>query len=73
MTVGRYSMRGWVFQPWAFAGRALANSGIVPVVKYGRQVAGDVYQSRALAGQVTADRAVAGQVYQSAFTAGQVQ
>ena len=73
MTIGRYSMRGWVFQSWVFAGRALANSGIVPVVKYGRQVAGQVYQSRALVGQVTADRAVAGQVYQSAFTAGQVQ
>ena len=73
MTVGRYAMRGWVFQPWAFASRALANSGIVPVVKYGRLVAGDVYQSRVLAGQVAPDRAVAGQVYQSAFTAGQVQ
>lgn len=73
MTIGRYSMRGRAFQPWAFASRALANSGIVPVVKYGRQVAGDVYQSRVLAGQVTADRVVAGQVYQSAFTAGQVQ
>ena len=73
MTVGRYAMRGWVFQPWSFAGRALANSGIVPVLKYGRQVAGQVYQSRALAGQVTADRAVAGQVYQSTIDAGQVQ
>ena len=73
MTVGRYAMRGWVFQPWAFASRALANSGIVPVVKYGRQVAGQVYHSRAMAGQVTADRAVAGQVYQSDITAGQVQ
>ena len=73
MTIGRYSMRGWAFQPWAFAGRALANSGIVPVVKYGRQVAGQVYQSRALTGQVTANRAVAGQVYQSDITAGQVQ
>ena len=73
MTVGRYSMRGRVFQPWAFASRALANSGIVPVVKFGRQVAGQVYHSRALAGQVAADRAVAGQVYQSDITAGQVQ
>ena len=73
MTVGRYSMRGRVFRPWLFAGRALANSGIVPVLKYGRQVAGQVYQSRALAGQVTADRAVAGQVYQSTIDAGQVQ
>ena len=73
MTVGRYSMRGRVFQPWAFASRALANSGIVPVVKYGRQVAGQVYHSQALAGQVAADRAVVGQVYQSDITAGQVQ
>ena len=30
MTIGRYAMRGWVFQPWAFAGRALADSGIGP-------------------------------------------
>ncbi len=73
MTVGRYSMRGRAFQPWAFAPRALADSGIVPVLKYGRLVAGQVYQSRALAGQVTADRAVAGQVYQSGITSGQVQ
>jgi len=32
MTVGRYSMRGWAFQPWAFAGYTLANSGAGPVV-----------------------------------------
>ena len=32
MTVGRYSMRGRVVQPWAFAGYTLANSGAGPVV-----------------------------------------
>ena len=32
MTIGRYAMRGWVFQPWAFATYTLANSGAGPVV-----------------------------------------
>jgi len=30
MTTGRYLMRGYVFQSWAFASRALADSGIGP-------------------------------------------
>ena len=32
MTTGRYLMRGYVFQSWAFASRALADSGIGPPV-----------------------------------------
>ena len=31
MTIGRYAMRGWVFQPWTFATYALGNSGAGPV------------------------------------------
>lgn len=30
MTVGRYAMRGQVFQPWVFAGQALADRVIAP-------------------------------------------
>ncbi len=65
MTVGRYSMRGRVFQPWAFASRALANSGIVPVVKYGRMIAAQVYRPGIVAGQSYQSGTVAAGVYQS--------
>ncbi len=73
MTVGRYSMRGRVFQPWAFASRALANSGIVPVVKYGRMIAAQVYRPGIVAGQAHQSGTVAAGVYQSGIQQGQAQ
>ena len=73
MTVGRYSMRGRVFQPWAFASRALANSGIVPVVKYGRMIAAQVYRPGIVAGQSYQSGTVAAGVYQSGIQQGQAQ
>ena len=73
MSVGRLIMRGRVFQPRAFAGWALANSGVIPATRYGRFVAGEVYQSNTRAGQAHQSGVMVASVYQSTITAGQIQ
>jgi len=73
MSTGRYVMRGRVFQPRVFAGWALANGGVIPATRYGRFVAGEVYQSNTRAGQAYQSGVALASVYQSTIAAGQVQ
>ena len=73
MSVGRYILRGRVFQPRVFAGWALANSGVVPATRYGRFVAGAVYQSHVMRGQSYQASIEAGATYQAHATTGQIQ
>ena len=73
MSSGRYSMRGWASQGWRAAGKALADSGVTPATRFGRFVAGDVYQSGVRSGDVYQSGVVRSAVYQSGVTQGQVQ
>ena len=73
MSAGRYIFRPRVFQPRVFALRALADSGIVPVLKYGRMIAAQVYRSGIVTGQAYQSGTVAAGVYQSGIEQGQVQ
>ena len=73
MSVGRWTMRGRVFQPRVFAGWALANGGVVPATRYGRFVVGAVYQSHVVRGQSYQAGIEAGTTYQAHATTGQIQ
>ena len=73
MSAGRLTMRGRVFQPRAFATWALANGGVIPATRYGRLIAGEVYQSNTRAGQAHQSSVTAAGVYQSTIAAGQIQ
>ncbi len=73
MSTGRYSMRGWASQGHRAAGRALADSGVTPATRFGRFVAGDVYQSAVRAGGVYESGVQRGGVYQSGVMQGQIQ
>ncbi len=73
MSVGRWIMRGRVFQPRVFAGWALANSGVVPATRFGLFVAGAVYQAHVVRGQAYQAGIEAGATYQAHATTGQIQ
>lgn len=73
MSTGRFIMRGWSSQGYRAAGRALADQGVAPVTRFGRFVAGDVYQSGVRAGGVYQSGVQRGGVYQSGITQGQIQ
>ena len=73
MSTGRFIMRGWASQGYRAAGRALANGGVTPATRFGRFVAGDVYQSGVRSGDVYQSGVVRSAVYQSGVTQGQVQ
>ena len=73
MSTGRLIMRGRVFQPRVFATWALANGGVIPATRYGRFVAGAVYQSNTRAGQAYQSAVMVAGVYQGTITAGQIQ
>ena len=73
MSSGRWSMRGRASQGYRAAGRALANGGVTPATRFGRFLAGDVYQSGVRAGGVYQSGVQRGGVYQSGITQGQMQ
>ena len=73
MSSGRWSMRGRASQGYKAAGRALADQGVAPATRFGRFVAGDVYQSGVRSGDVYQSGVVRSAVYQSGVTQGQVQ
>ena len=73
MSTGRYIFRPRVFQPRVFAARSLADCGIVPVLKYGRMIAAQVYRPGIVAGQTYQSGTVTAGVYQSGIEQGQAQ
>ena len=73
MSTGRFSMRGFASQGHRAAGRALADQGVAPATRFGRFVAGDVYQSGVRAGGIYQSGVQRGGVYQSSITQGQIQ
>ena len=73
MSVGRYIMRGRVFQPRVFAPWALANGGQTTPTRFGRFVAGALYQSHIVRGQTYQAGIEAGTTYQAHATTGQIQ
>jgi len=73
MSTGRFIMRGFASQGHRAAGRALADQGVAPATRFGRFVAGDLYQSGVRSGEVYQSGVVRSAVYQSGVTQGQVQ
>ena len=73
MSTGRFILRGWASQGYRAAGRALADSGQVPSTRFGRFIAGEIYQSGVRIGGVYQSGITRAAVYQSSIIQGQVQ